>query len=96
MNRREIEQVEREKQRFALQQVKTSTDKLILSFIAALHDEFGFGRDRLIRTLKAFEKQCEIQGSGMITHEYYKEDVERKTGVKLGEYFLSVEDFNEE
>lgn len=96
MNRREKEQVEREKERYALQRVKISTDKTLLAFMAGLHEEFGFGTQRIMRALKAFEKQSEIQSSGMITHEYYKEDVERKTGIKLGEYFISVEDFDEE
>lgn len=93
MNRREKEQVEIEKERYASKRVQIAVDKLYLIMMSVLHDEFGFGQQRLMKLLNAMTLESEVQASAMIDKNY-KASVEEKTGVVLKEYFM--EELNEE
>ena len=94
MNRREKEQVEIEKERYASKRVKIAVDKLYLIMMSVLHDEFGFGQQRLMKLLNAMTLESEVQASAMIDDKNYKASVEEKTGVVLKEYFM--EELHEE
>lgn len=81
MNRREKEEVEKEKMRL----IRNMKDVYMYAAIVTLHEEFGFGRDRTERFIARHLKEVYAINSGMIDFENYK--ISALESVKMVEEF---------
>lgn len=89
MNRREKEQVEREKERYAQKFAKESFDMLQLATLRVLHNEFGFGKQRLLKVHDAIAKEVTgVINSAMIDYKTYKKSVEELVGIEFEDYYI--------
>ena len=68
MNRREKEEVEREKIRL----IRNMKDVYMYAAIVTLREEFGFGRDRTERFIARHLREIYTINSGMVDFENYK------------------------
>ena len=62
-----------------------SVQKWEVATVMALHEEFGFGEEELVRVIEAISKEVKSITSGWIGFETYKEYVYEHTGFKLEE-----------
>lgn len=68
----------------ATQQMRNMMMDTIMSFsMGILHDEFGFGHDRLQRFMDRFEAGAELLNSGAITWQQIIENTQETTGINL-------------
>ena len=84
MNRQEKIEVERR----VMASKKLTFDIMTSALIIALHDEMGFGIQRLERVMRRMAKESDYMYNGMIGWMDYKEYAEEKTGLKLDKYYL--------
>ena len=84
MNR--LEKIQKEKEVMAAK--KLTFDIMTSALIIALHDEMGFGIQRLERVMLRMAKESDYMYSGMIGWMDYKEYAEEKTGMNLDKYYL--------
>lgn len=90
MNRREKEQVEEEKRRFADKFALIVMELFMYSMIETLYEDFGFGAKRLGKLFKGIHKRANIVGSGMIGLDLYKESVKEKTNFLIPDYIKEI------
>jgi hypothetical protein len=62
-----------------------SLQKWELATVMAMHKEFGFNEEELVKMIEAIKKEVESITSGWIGFEDYKEYVYENTGFKLEE-----------
>lgn len=86
MNRREKEQVEEEKRRFADKFARIVMEVFIYSMIEALYDDFGFGAKRLGKLFKGIHNRASNLGSGMVGLDVYKQSVKEKANFTIPDY----------
>ena len=65
--------------------IQTTLDSYLSATIVALKKEYGFGKTRIMRVLKAIENELEPVGSGMVGLDLYKEYAKEFTGVDIKE-----------
>ena len=80
MNRRDIEKVKEEKERYGEKVATVINGYFYVAIVYALFNEFGFKQKRLKRALKAIVKEVESLSSGMIGLTWYKDYLDEKTG----------------
>ena len=62
---------------------KEAIDKVMLIFLLALHDEYGFGEKRLVRGLETADRYASHVDSKLVQLKEVQAIVEKNTGLKF-------------